>query len=446
MQRLDPADVAARERRREQARKNRERQERLERHEREKKEQREYQQLRKLRSVRYTFVIRRNLVCVRDLAPSLCTERVLRREDMFGGVGAIRRVLFVDSIGVYIEYESDEAASRAVSQLNGERWHGREVRVSFATVRYCEVFVRACESYVKAYEEWQQKQKVTAPSGSQVMAENGSNGRHVTPSDASLGSSSLSLSANTANHSKTYIAPDAVMKRAPVLQHHVMCANSECIYQHDLAPDVDAISRESFLESNYGPPPPLHTFSYRPVCVSSEPKEHEEIMDSLNDPKLKSKASDVVYPLHSMSTDLVRAPLENEHIKKPHGLMMNGTCHDQRSSIPEPGCLLQSYQDPEYRPVMGRKRIPLPQLHGKAPGSPVCPTLSVAPVADTCAPNVASASGLSSSTGLHWNAPSTDQKICLASFESDPAIEAIGSRRSRRATPNFGIIGQRATP
>jgi hypothetical protein len=249
---LNVAELAEEERVRELARRNRDRQLRQEQLEKQRQEQKEYLLLKRIRTMRQTFIIKRNMICIRGLPPSLWSERIIRRPDMFGRTGKIRRVLLVDGTGIYVEYAEEAAASRAIQHFDGTRWHGREVHVSKATVRYCEAFVQSCEQYLKLYLEWKQR---LAENGQRVASADATTSRQLPSAmDGDGAHSVFTQSSRGAGRARK-------LPKAPLLPNRKRCSDASCMYQHEFVSDADAISRESFLQSRYGPPPPPHAFS-----------------------------------------------------------------------------------------------------------------------------------------------------------------------------------------
>ncbi|KAK4538731.1 hypothetical protein CDCA_CDCA20G4756 [Cyanidium caldarium] len=421
LQRLDPEVVAERERRRELERRSRERRERQRRLEDERRQHREYQLLRRLKRLRQTFVLRRNLVCVRELAPALWSERLLRRHDLFGRHGRIRRVLLVDGIGVYIEYDGEEAAARAISALNGERWQGRELRLSLATVRYCEAFVRAAEAYVQARQ----------------------------------GPAAAATIPKTTNVSKSLDTAEGHAAAKPLeLPHRVRCPNPHCLYQHELVPESLALTKEAFLESSYGPPPPPHAFA-----AHSIPAETGTMTTAAATRRLEQ----------------VGSPVESS-LLTAMGVGRGADALGMAASVP---CLstdaeAPSAADPEYQPPRGRSRrrsgapghsLSPSALAHKAPGARTQPIRAPPPAAAAAAAAAATtASSLSAETtdlplcasgpsSLHSSlghkesrSSSIDSAEVLLVADSDPVLERTPGRVHSRAASAFGAIGQPRRP
>ena len=408
LQRLDPEVVAERERRRELERRARERRERQRRLEEERRQQREYQLLRRLKCLRQTFVLRRNLVCVRELAPALWSERLLRRHDLFGRYGRIRRVLLVDGIGVYIEYDAEEAAARAISALSGERWQGRELRLSLATVRYCEAFVRAAEAYLRA------RQGAAAAATTTMMT-------------------NVSKSLDTAGG-------HAAVKPLELPQR-VRCPNPHCLYQHELVPESLALTKGAFLESSYGPPPPPHAFA-----AHSIPAETETTTTAAATRRLEQVGSPVESSLLTAMGVGRGADTVGMAASAP-------PCFPADAEAP-------SAADPEYQPPRGRSRrrsgapghsLSPSELAHKAPGArtqPIrAPTSSLSTETADLPLCASGPSSLHSSLGhKESRSSSIDSAEVLLAADGDPVLERTPGRVHSRAASAFGAIGQPRRP
>jgi hypothetical protein len=256
---LSDERLAEKERLREINRRKKERQLRQEQLERERQEQREYELAKRIRTMRQTFIVQRNLICIRGLHQSLWSEHTIRRSDMFGKTGRIQRVLFVQGTGVYVEYADEVAATRAIQLYDGARWQGHEVHVSYGTVRYCEAFVQACEQYLKTFVEWKQ---------SQIESAQWTSGRNpsIRPLDASDTVAVAFAGAKVISRKR---APNGAKPPQPPTQKR--CVDPACLYRHEFASNTDAISREAFLQSRYGPPPPLHAFRSATCTQTKKP-------------------------------------------------------------------------------------------------------------------------------------------------------------------------------
>ncbi|KAK4531892.1 hypothetical protein CCYA_CCYA09G2749 [Cyanidiococcus yangmingshanensis] len=424
---LTAAQFAEEERARELARRFRDRQLRQERLQKERQEQKEYLLLKRIRTMRQTFIIKRDLICVRGLPPSLWSERIIRRPDMFGRTGTIRRVLLVDGTGVYIEYEEEAAATRAIHLLDGARWHGREVHVARATVRYCEAFVQSCERYLKAYLEWKQKQadheqRAVAP---YTLS---------SPIDLSRVDSNNAVSAAAQSLNSTGRAKKAA--RGPQAPTRRRCADPNCLYKHEFVPDSDAISRESFLQSRYGPPPPLHAFSS--LCRSQKNAAGAQSGSKSHLALDAGSESGNVFNTEPV-TDIYEAASKLEQLQEPLSAgdvefsALGWLDTDNISSLIQ----MDPRVDPEVSPVSRRDPHPRQARFCRAPGAELKPA---APLTELETLNAKEGQAMQRSTSP---AISVQNSLGRDPIPWDPVIQQTGRIRQRTAGTLFGAIGER---
>ncbi|EDV28686.1 uncharacterized protein TRIADDRAFT_51852 [Trichoplax adhaerens] len=97
-------------------------------------------------------VIQKNLVFVVGLSPRIATEEVLKSKEYFGKFGKITRVAInsntsyaqsqTPSLSAYITYTRNEDALEAIKNTSGLIIHGRTIKTSHGTTKYCNYFLK----------------------------------------------------------------------------------------------------------------------------------------------------------------------------------------------------------------------------------------------------------------------------------------------------------------
>lgn len=201
---VNPEQAAKEAKERATAKKERERREKIKAIERERARAVAVSQLKAKSNLKHARMLQKNLVYVIGLSLTLARQEVIRRADMFGKFGRIKRILVNrshpfnadapggPSISAYVQYYRDCDASAAVRSMNNAVFDGREIRCAIATTKYCDVFTR-----------------------------------------------------------------NAAASDQNALFH---CGNQHCMYYHSISPPELVLTREEVLARQLGPPPPAHLF------------------------------------------------------------------------------------------------------------------------------------------------------------------------------------------